>query len=524
MDYSTRPLELDWTAPGADPSPDRAVERKGMRPSLATKISLVLVGVLVLAVLSSTVSILSAYRFEALQKTLVAENLASVRAAEELEIALLEQRGYVSSYILDGGNAQWLEQLAERRETFDYWLTQARETARSDPERKLLDRLEIVQREYAGKRDEVVTLYKSGQEEAAKQTLLGDVVERYERTYKLCEQFIDANQLLVEETSADVRRQVERVTLAITGVLIATLLLGMALLWFFFQGVIFPLRRLAADARSAAGDKYADVEHVRTDELRELGRYVELLMADVAETRSDLAHSRTQLARSEKLAAVGKLAASVAHEIRNPLTSMKMWLYSLRRSMSADHESQQKLDVLSDEIVRLDDIVRHFLEFSRPPQIKTAPQDIGRLLDKTLELLKYRLEEQHVEVERVEGPGIPEALVDAEQLTQVFVNLINNAVEAMPRGGKLRLSISKASRGGHEMLAVRIADTGPGMPEDVQERIFEPFFTTKPEGTGLGLCIAASVMARHGGALLLESSTGQGTQWAVWIPIVAHQS
>lgn len=493
-----------------------------MRLSLATKISLVLVGVLVLAALSSIVSILSAYRFEALQQTLVAENLASVRAAEELEIALLEQRGYVSSYILDGGNAKWLGQLSERRKTFDYWLAQARDTARSDPERKLLDRLEVVQREYAAKRDEVVSLYDSGQKEAARQTLLGDVVTLYEQTYDLCEKFIDANQRLVDATSADVRRQVERVTWVITGVLIATLLLGFALLWFFFQGVIFPLRRIAADARTAAGGEGTGTEYIRTDELRELGRYVELLMADVAETRSDLAHSRTQLARSEKLAAVGKLAASVAHEIRNPLTSMKMWLYSLRRTIGSDHESQQKLDVLSDEIVRLDDIVRHFLEFSRPPQLKTAPLSISRLLDKTLGLVKYRLEEQHIEVDRTEEPDLPEALADAEQLMQVFVNLINNAVDAMPRGGTIRLSVSRSSRGGHEMLAVRIADTGPGMPEDVQERIFEPFFTTKPEGTGLGLCIAASVMARHGGTLLLESSTTAGTQWTAWIPTVVH--
>jgi signal transduction histidine kinase len=495
-----------------------------MRPSLATKISLVLVGVLVLAVLSSIVSILSAFRFEAFQKTLVTDNLASVQAAEELEIALLEQRGYVLSYILDGGKGKWLEQLAERRKSFDYWLTQARETARSDPERKLLDRLEIVQHSYAGKRDEVVSLYDSGQEEAAKRVLLGDVVALYEQTYNLCEEIIDANQQLVDETSADVRRQVEQVTLVIIVVLIVTMLLGMALLWFFFQGVIFPLRRLAADARSAAGEKFDDVGHVRTDELRELGRYVEFLMVDVAETRSDLAHSRTQLARSEKLAAVGKLAASVAHEIRNPLTSMKMWLYSLRRTMGADHESQQKLDVLSDEIARLDNIVRHFLEFSRPPQLKTAPQQMGQILDKTVGLVRYRLEEQHIEVRRTDEPGLPEVPVDAEQLIQVFVNLINNAVEVMPHGGLLRLSIAKSSRGGQEVLAVHLADTGSGMPEDVQQRIFEPFFTTKPEGTGLGLCIAASVMARHGGGLMLESSSSEGTEWVVWIPTIAHNS
>jgi signal transduction histidine kinase len=242
-------------------------------------------------------------------------------------------------------------------------------------------------------------------------------------------------------------------------------------------------------------------------------------MADVVETRSDLADSRTQLARSEKLAAVGKLAASVAHEIRNPLTSMKMWLYSLRRNIVSDPESQQKLDVVSDEIARLDNIVRHFLEFSRPPQLKLASQDVSQILDRTLGLAKFRLQEQKIEVERKDEANLHRAFCDAEQLTQVFVNLINNAVEAMPRGGRLRLAIGKSLRGGREALAVRVADTGPGMPVEVQERIFEPFFTTKQEGTGLGLCIAASVMARHGGALVLDASNSHGTQWTVWIPV-----
>jgi signal transduction histidine kinase len=492
-----------------------------MRPSLATKISLVLVGVLVLAVLSSVVSILSAYRFEAFQKTLVDDNLASIRASEELEIALLEQRGYVSSYILDGGNKIWLRELAEHRDTFGYWLQQARETARAEPEMEMLDRLETLERAYDNKRNEVVVLFDAGKEEQAKQTLLHDVVNLYQQSYKVCEEFINANQQHVDATGADVRGQVRQLTVVVTSMLIVTLLLGLALLWFFFQGVIFPLRRLAAEARTAAGDKYTAVGQIRTDELRELGRYVEFLMADVAETRSDLQHSRTQLARAEKLAAVGKLAASVAHEIRNPLTSMKMWLYSLRRSVGSDYESQQKLDVVSDEIVRLDNIVRHFLEFSRPPQLKISPLDVRKILDKTLELVKFRLQEQHVEVERSEPAALPAAEGDAEQLMQVFVNLINNAVDAMPHGGTICLSVSKASRGGHEMLAVCIVDTGSGMPADVQDRIFEPFFTTKPEGTGLGLCIAASVMARHGGALLLDSSNSKGTRWTVWIPMVA---
>jgi signal transduction histidine kinase len=489
-----------------------------MRLSLATKISVALVGMLVLALVSSIVAIVSAYRFESFQETLVADNLSSVRAAEELEIALLEQRGYVSSYILDGGNRSWLDQLSRQRRNFDHWLGQARNTARSDPERQILDELASVHREYARKRDAVVGLYDAGEEEEAKRILLGAVVELYDEAYALCERFIAANQKSVDSTSAGVHRQVEHVTIVVSVTALVTVGLGLALLWLFFRGVIFPLRRIAADARLATGGQRLETGPEQRDEMRELGHYVQVLMTNMAETRSDLAHSRTQLAHAETLAAVGKLAATVAHEIRNPLTAVKMWLYSLRRTVGHGSEALQKLEVVSDEIIRLENIVRQFLEFSRPPQLNLSRHDVCRLVDKTLELVKYRLEEQQVQIVRHDTPELPSVLVDAEQMRQVFLNLINNAVEAMPQGGRIRIAASKSRRGGHEMLTVRIADTGCGMAQEVQQRVFEPFFTTKPEGTGLGLCIAASVMARHGGALSLESSNSEGTQWAVWIP------
>lgn len=488
--------------------------------SLATKISTALIGLLLLAVISSVVAIMSAYRFEAFQETLVVENLASVRAAEELEIALLEQRGYVSSYVLDRGQGDWLERLSRKSSDFDYWLQQARVTARTDTERKLLDRLESVQNAYAEKRDSVVTLFDSGNEEQARKLLLEDVVALYDQSYNLCEEFISINQQLVDDTSTQVRRQVEQVTVIVSATAIFTLVLGTALLWLFFTGVVFPLRRIADDARLFAGNAQNASGDIGSDEMRELGHFVRLLMTNVEESRSDLEQSRSQLAQAEKLAAVGKLAASVAHEIRNPLTSMKMWLYSLRRAVGQNPDLQEKISIVSDETVRLENIVRQFLEFSRPPQMKLSRHPIGELLDKTLELLKYRIEEHNIRVIRQPEPVVPDVLADAEQLKQVLMNLIHNAVEAMEDGGEIRISVEPETRNGEPVLAVRIADNGPGMSSDQYDRAFEPFFTTKSEGTGLGLCIAASIMARHGGGLTLEPSSAGGTECIVTIPTI----
>ncbi len=491
-----------------------------MRLTLASKISIAVLGVLLLALLSNIVAIGSAYRFEAIQTTLVVENLESLRAAEELEISLLEQRGYAASYILDEGNEAWLDQLDQHRQDFGYWLGRARDAARSTEEREVLDRLEEVQGAYTRKRDEVIELYDARQEEAATKMLLHDVVALNQQAYDLCEDYIAVNNRLVDDASARVRRQVERSTAMAIVTFAVTVVLGVGLLCLFFQGVIFPLKRMAVEVRAVAGQRERDAEGAISDELRELGHYVKLLMTNVAETRSDLEQSRTQLAHADKLAAVGKLAASVAHEIRNPLTSVKMWLYSLRRTLGQDDQAQQKFDMISEEIARLESIVRNFLEFSKPPRLKLQPQSVSLVLDKTTELVHQSLETQRIRLVRREGRELPQVMVDAEQLKQVFLNLINNAIDAMPRGGEVRLSCASAHRGGRDMVAVRLADSGGGMTADVQQRIFEPFFTTKENGTGLGLSVAASIMARHAGLLELESSGSQGTQWVVWIPAV----
>jgi signal transduction histidine kinase len=177
------------------------------------------------------------------------------------------------------------------------------------------------------------------------------------------------------------------------------------------------------------------------------------------------------------------------------------------------------LEMLLEEITRLDGIVRDFLDFSRPRALNVEPLQLASLLDETLELVGRRLEESQINVIRKYSADLPPIMGDGKQLKQVFINLLNNAAEVVPEGGEIRvLAASACDHDTRRMVVVRIQDTGPGMPEEVQKRLFEPFFTTKETGTGLGLCIAAGIMTRHNGRLVLESSTGQGTTFAIWIP------
>ncbi|MFH1570018.1 MAG: ATP-binding protein, partial [Gemmatimonadota bacterium] len=476
-------------------------------------------GVVVLAGLTSLGMLLSARGMRDLMEQMASENLPSVRAAEELEIALLEQRGFVSYFILDDGDPAWLDELARREPAFQAWLVRAGETAHTEEERRIIEEIAAIYRDFDRKREEVIALYWSGERERARAVMLGDMASLYEQAYDRCEAFIAANERYVEARIRDGRRRVRQDMALAGGFTVLTTMSAVALLWLFFHGILRPLRRMAEAAR-VFSDPAQGVVDSPDDELHAVGFYLRELMSDVAEARTDLERSRGQLLSAEKLVSVGKLAASVAHEIRNPLTSLRMRLFWLQQQVGDDPRYEDEFRVVSEELARLESVIRNFLEFSRPPELQLGVHPVSALLDKTLELVGHRLVEKDIAVVRTGEEGLPAVKADAEQLKQVFINLILNAAEAMEDGGRLHIAAAPAPDGGrHGALAVRFRDTGSGVPADVRERIFEPFFSTKEHGTGLGLCIAASIMARHGGRLELESTGAEGTTFAVWIPL-----
>ena len=376
--------------------------------------------------------------------------------------------------MLDGGNRKWLLKLQERERNFHDWLGRARETAHTPEERDILGRLREVYQQYDTKRDEVVNLFDQGNVAAAEKLLVNDVGVLYDQAYELCESFIKANERYVDATVGDARRQIRWVSLAVGGCVLLTIGLGAVLLWLFFGGIVFPLRAMISDARGFAGETPTEGRPLPTDELRAVGVYLRNLMTDVADTRTTLERSRGQLKDAEKLASVGKLAASVAHEIRNPLTAIKMWLFSIQKQVGADEELTRKFEIVSEEIRRLENIVRNFLEFSRPPEVKLAVESISSLLDNTLELTEFRIAERKIRLVREDAKNSPTILGDREQLKQVLLNLLDNAAEATGEGGEVSVSTTaepdagRAPDGGRAGLRSRTGDTARGLPADLR--------------------------------------------------------
>lgn len=248
----------------------------------------------------------------------------------------------------------------------------------------------------------------------------------------------------------------------------------------------------------------------------QLGERVKLASARLAETQR-------QLFQSEKLAALGKLSAGIAHEIRNPLTSIKILIYSLVDENATEISREKDLAVIEGEIERVNKIIKQFLDFARPRPPALEPMDVRRVIEETLSLVAYEIESQGVSLMREDASELPAVLMDGEQMKQVFLNLILNAVQAMPQGGQLRIR-AVLKRGGagdsaKPVVEIAIQDTGRGMPEDVKNKIFEPFFSTKEEGIGLGLSIAQRIVEEHRGEIGVETAPEKGTTFFLRFPV-----
>jgi two-component system NtrC family sensor kinase len=239
----------------------------------------------------------------------------------------------------------------------------------------------------------------------------------------------------------------------------------------------------------------------------------------LSESRRDLLEAEEQLMQSEKLASMGQLAAGVAHEINNPLGTVLIYSHMLLKNLPSDDPRREDLNMITREADRCRHIVRGLLDFSRQSKLKDELTDVSALLEETLELVRKQRDLGKVELVTDLRPDLPKTLLDPEQMRQAFINVVENALEAMPDGGRLEIDTAVTPSGD---VTVTIADTGGGIPEENLERIFHPFFTTKQigRGTGLGLAIVYGIVKMHRGAISVDSRPGAGTTFAISLPVL----
>jgi signal transduction histidine kinase len=222
----------------------------------------------------------------------------------------------------------------------------------------------------------------------------------------------------------------------------------------------------------------------------------------------------------DRLMSLGELSASVAHEIRNPLTGIRTTVQFVQSKLGAKDSAREELDDVLKELDRIDQIITELLLFARPQPVRSAPIEINSLLQKTIDALGARLESGEVLVKRALTEPLPDVIGDSDMLGQVIFNLISNAIECMPRGGELRVATSvRRSPSGKRRVNIFISDRGPGVSEDIGEKIFNPFFTTRSMGTGLGLSVSLQIVRAHGGNLTFRNRRAGGATFRVSLPV-----
>lgn len=481
------------------------------RISLRRRTYLLLTGLVMVTLAGALFTVWYTYRMEALLAGIVQRDIGAFRTAEALETALINQKGFVSYYFLDE-DPDWLRQLGEYRQIFRERLKEAQSIAREEAEQTLLARIESEYDRYIHQKDAVIDFYKARNRQAGAR-LHQAVRQRFFRLLDLCESYKLFHNQRIEQAQKNWRKDAAR----IRGIAAAALLLGflfaLLLAMVLMRQILGPLRQLARATGDGSGQ-------IPPDEVQALSRSVHGLIADAGQTHIELKRSREHLLQSEKMAMVGKLAAGMAHSIRNPLTSVKMRLFSLSRSLEMTEPQKEDFAVISHEIRHVDTIVQNFLEFSRPPKLKMQTISPSAVVDAALQLLEHRLRSYEVTIHLSRRQVLPEIEADPEQLKEVLVNLVVNACEAMGHGGHLTIEEEEAdSQTLGRAAVIRVCDDGPGIPESIQEKVLQPFYTTKEEGTGLGLSIAVRIVEEHGGWLDLTSTEGRGTVFIITLPV-----
>lgn len=273
-----------------------------------------------------------------------------------------------------------------------------------------------------------------------------------------------------------------------------------------------PLKELVAGARAVSlGDLTWRASVSSRDEVGELAAAFSTM------TRSLQSHIE-DLIRAERLALLGKLAAGIAHEVRNPLDAIKGAAQVIKNHVGSDEQASKFTRIIQEEVSSLNRFLTQFLELARPAPLQLSPVDVTGVVREVLALLGPVLFDGAVKVQADLADDLPRVQAESQQIKQVVLNLCLNAIQAMPDGGTLTMSSHATSLEGQPGVELRVQDTGPGVSEDVRHQLFEPFVTTKADGSGLGLAVSRSVIERHHGRIWLATEAGPGTTFCVWLP------
>jgi two-component system, NtrC family, sensor histidine kinase HydH len=481
-----------------------------------------------------TVGVGAAWYVNLLEKKVSAdtlENVSAVRGAYELEIHFREIRTQIDHYLLTGKN-EYLDSIPPFRKQTDYWLSETERWSGTDHEKQLSARARLGHDRFYNEFDRLVRETPADDLPLQIRTLIEDVLvhEILEPTHE----YLALNEKDVEQSIAQNQFFANRLVYGLLILGICGSGAGLVAGFGFARGFNRSLVQLSMPIRDAAGqldEIVGPITFSANGDLKELETVLRLMAERIGAIIERLRRSEREALHAEQLAAVGQMAAGMAHELRNPLTSMKILVQAALAdegglatddSLALDqpHLRGRDLAVLEEEIDRLERLVQTFLQFARPPQLEKKTLDLCTLVREVIEFVLPRAAASGHRVEF--APAQPVwAAVDPSQVRQIVLNLLLNAFDAMGRHGVVLIELQAEADG---WLMLRVTDNGCGLPPTLGERIFAPFVTTKTAGLGLGLSICKRIAEAHGGEISGASQVTGGAVFTVRLPVAERGS
>src|SRR5436190_13386593 len=489
--------------------PDTKLRPVTLQRKLLLGFSLMVVPALLVGVQAVRTNVLVRGTLESL-----GERLARSRTYAEVEDAMFNQTQVIWRYL--GGDPAARQEFPLTEQVVDYWLDRWAASLPPD-ELHLAAGVRGIETDIRSVAVRVFKLHDAGQHAAAAVLARQELVERLQPALAEVNREIyrRARELSVQAAFTQVAAIVDAERRVLWGIIGLALVAGLVASWLIARGVARPLSELQrAMAVVGAGDLDHEIQPRSRDEIGDLARAF-------ARMTEQLRQSHAQLVQSEKLASIGQMAAAVAHGLRNPLASLRAAAQLAQHRVDAP-AAREQLGAIVEQVDRLDLRIAHLLSFSRPASFRPLRESVRALVEGALSGFSELLRQRRVELAMNHAATLPEIRVDPMRLEQALTEIVSNALDAMPDGGRLEIATRPEGAGvGANGVVIEISDSGGGIPSEILPTVCEPFFTTRPEGTGLGLAIAKRYVEEAGGRLEIASAVGRGTAVRVWLPVAS---
>jgi signal transduction histidine kinase len=471
--------------------------------------------VLIGAVLFGT-CLASVWSINRLQRNLaciLSEDVASLEAAQELEIKLRQLRFHSFIYVIEPTAARHAP-IAEDHRGFEIALEHAQDAANTAKESDLVQAIQIGYQRYRAQL----------KQNPPRPEVQGDLLHwadahPIQHLVAPCQQLLAENKATMEQTARESEAVSQQAQLAMIFLGLLGPIGGLICGFGIARGVSRSIARLSVHLQDVNAQLDREVGTVRlavSGDLHALDRQIEQVAGRVQEVAAQVQQQQQEMLRAEQLAAVGQLAASVAHEIRNPLMAIKLLIGAALCRRNDEVLTAEDLQVIYGEIARLEQTVQTLLDYARPPRVDRHDCDLRDVVTDAVDLVRARAVQQKVELHVRQPEEAVTVSLDPGQFGTVFTNLFLNALDAMPRGGRLEVDVAALSR---KEVRLVVRDTGPGFAPAVVDRLFTPFTSTKPTGTGLGLSICRRVVREHGGSITAQNSPTGGARITLHLPV-----